>query len=438
MKIPESPPLAPITMEAIEAVQRRDLEPLFDKAISEALYWDKVKYLPLPHDVTPENFWVALTKLKLAKTSLWVGPLRLGIGIGPSHHKLLHEFDLHFGGTLISNERIGPGEKEQFLISSIMEEAIRSSQIEGAVTTRNVAKAMLAQNKKPVTHSELMIYNNFITIRRLKELVEEPFSEKLILEIQALITQGTMENPEGIGHFRTSNDVRVINHVDGTVVHQPPSFEEIPELMEGLYDFVNREKDPQFVHPILKASILHFLIGYIHPFSDGNGRTARAIFYWYLLKKGYWLTEFLSISSIILKSKDAYAKAFLYTEADSLEMRYFLNYKLKVIRLAYSGLREYIKRKIDEKAHQQSYLKIGGINQRQASILNMVNEEPGRVLTVKEIETKFGIVNQSARSDLKGLEALGLLKVILVNKQKQVFHRVDDFEKVLAKLSKTS
>ena len=59
------------------------------------------------------------------------------------------------------------------------------------------------------------------------------------------------------------------------------------------------------------------MLAFIHPFVDGNGRTARSLVYWYMMKKGYWLTEYLSISRIIYRNKAQYEKAFLYTEADA-------------------------------------------------------------------------------------------------------------------------
>lgn len=55
------------------------------------------------------------------------------------------------------------------------------------------------------------------------------------------------------------------------------------------------------------------MIAYMHPFVDGNGRTARALFYWYMLKSGYWLTEYLSISRVIAKSKSP-MKMLIYTQ----------------------------------------------------------------------------------------------------------------------------
>lgn len=96
------------------------------------------------------------------------------------------------------------------------------------------------------------------------------------------------------------------------------------------------------------------MIGFIHPFVDGNGRTARALFYWYLLKKGYWLTEYLSISRMILKSKVQYANAYLYTEHDEMDVGYFIHYQLHIMALAFESLQEYLKRKSEEKSRLRS------------------------------------------------------------------------------------
>jgi len=86
------------------------------------------------------------------------------------------------------------------------------------------------------------------------------------------------------------------------VYHTPPDYNKIPDLMEEFCKFASTDED-DFIHPLIKGIILHFLIGYIHPFTDGNGRCARSIFYWYMLSRGYWLFEYMPISRILLHSK---------------------------------------------------------------------------------------------------------------------------------------
>ena len=203
--------------------------------------------------------------------------------------------------------------------------------------------------------------------------------------------------------------------------------------MDELFNFFNNNDNEQFIHPIVKGCIIHFMIGYIHPFVDGNGRTARALFYWYLLKNGYWLTEYLSISRLIVKSKTQYAQAFIYTETDENDLTYFLNYKIKTMQLAYYSLREYIQRKISEKKQLINFQKIKGINERQALIIKWLYEEPELLFSVKEIENRFSLSNQTARTDLTELESKGYLEMVGLNKKTKGFCKSERFNELLKK-----
>jgi Fic family protein len=173
------------------------------------------------------------------------------------------------------------------------------------------------------------------------------------------------------------------------------------------------------------------MIGWIHPFSDGNGRTARALFYWYMLKNGYWLTEYLTISTIIKDTKVQYEKAFLYSEIDQNDLTYFITYHIKTMEKAFTALKEYIGRKQNEVIQAAKFIKIPNVNERQAQILKILNEDSDRVLSNKEIENRFGISNFTARTDLNNLENLGFLEKIQVNKIKHNFIKSKEFNKIL-------
>jgi len=90
------------------------------------------------------------------------------------------------------------------------------------------------------------------------------------------------------------------------------------------------------------------LRAYDHPFEDGNGRTARALFYWSMLRHGYRLTEFLSISSLLNRAPGRYGRAFLYTETDGLDAAYFVLNQLRIILRAIDELHAYLARKVRE------------------------------------------------------------------------------------------
>ena len=322
----------------------------------------------------------------------------------------LHKFDLDLGGSIQSDVIIPTELKERYFISSIMEEAIASSQLEGAVTTRKVAKEMLRSNRKPKSHSEKMILNNYLTIKEVVGRKNQSLTPEFIKDVQAILTKGTLEKAEHEGEFRKSNDVKVVDGMTGEVFYDPPKFDEIDRQIEDVCAFINGNNDDPFIHPILKGVILHFLIGYIHPFVDGNGRTARALFYWYLIKKGYWIVEYLSISRIILKSPAQYSRAYLYTEYDDNDLTYFIDYNLKCMNQSLDEFKKYVKRKIKEKKEAFELMKTEEVNERQAQILNIFNNEPDKTVTIKEVENLFGVVYQTARSDLMNLESKKYLR----------------------------
>lgn len=345
--------------------------------------------------------------------------------------RFCHEFDMHFGGSLGCESVIPAESKEQYLISSLMEEAISSSQMEGASTTRKVAKEMLRKGLSPRDKSQQMIFNNYQTIRFIVENKNTPLSEKLLLKIHALMTDKTLDNPDDSGRFRTNDEIVVENGITHEIIHTPPTFKEIPEFIDSLCNFFNEEQSKVFIHPIIRGIIIHFMIAYMHPFVDGNGRTARALFYWYILHKGYWLTEYLSISRIIARSKKSYEKAFLYTEADQNDIGYFIHYNLHIMKLAFQELQNYIRYKQGKKKEVNLFLRIGGINERQADIINLFFNEPQRVITVRELENRFLVTATTAKSDIQGLLNRQILDEIAFNKVKKGYVKGNRFDEIV-------
>nr|WP_315211197.1 Fic family protein [uncultured Flavobacterium sp.] len=400
---------------------------------NEYLYWDKLKYKKIS-DLAPEQLWSAV---KMARA---VNYKNISFGIYHFNYvttdyiqKIIHYFDMNIGGYMGANNVVPEADKTRYLVSAIMEEAISSSQIEGANTTRKKAKEMLRKEVKPKTKSEQMIVNNYVTIKHITQNRNDDLTPEKLLYVHGLIACDTLDDKKEEGAFRISDDVQVVNHIDGEVVHTPPSHKELEILIKDLCDFFNADSKETFMHPILKATTIHFMIGYIHPFTDGNGRTARALFYWYLLKKGYWLTEYLSISKIIQDTKNQYEKAYLYTEADANDLTYFMTYHLKVMDKAFEALKEYIQLKQKENLQIASFVRIPNVNERQAQLLKILNDEPECIFTVKEVENRFQVSKYTARTDLNALVEMNFLEVIQVNKIKQNFVRSEKFLDLLAK-----
>ena len=221
-----------------------------------------------------------------------------------------------------------------------------------------------------------------------------------------------MDNEDAAGRLRRAGeDVGIYDERDGECMHSPPAAAELPERLEKLCAFANGENSERFVHPVLRAIILHFWLAYDHPFVDGNGRTARALFYWSMLRQGFWMFEFLSISEILLKAPVKYTRSFLYTESDGNDLNYFIHYQLEVIQKSIENLHDYIERKSSQiNKVRDSLLRISiPLNYRQETVINKAVSEPGARFTAQSHQRSHRVSYATARSDLLHLEKLGLL-----------------------------
>jgi len=393
-----------------------NIMPVVDKVNADYEYWDKAKYKKLPEGFTPQMLWTNVKASRLRSTIPVWNKYGINLCVTSQMQRLCHEFDMKFGSFWEVEGDSQSAEKKYYLSSSLMEEAIYSSKMEGASTTRIVAKDMLRKKKSPQNKSQQMIVNNYNTIQYIVEHKEQPLTEELLLTIHRLMTEKTLDNPEDAGRFRTNDKVVVADMVEGDIIYTPPSFQEIPEFVESLCNFFNNDNPRTFIHPIIRGIIVHFMLAFMHPFVDGNGRTARALFYWYMLKEGYKLTEYMSISRVIAKSKANYEKAFRYVENDGNDMGYFVAYNLGALEKSFQQLRDYIQRKQREKRAASSFMMAGNINQRQALILQRLKEEPDTIFTVKDVQEQFSVSSMTARKDLSDLVQQGYLTEIALNK----------------------
>lgn len=403
-----------------------NIMPVVDKVNADYEYWDKTKYKKLPEGFTPQMLWANVKASRLRSMIPVWNKYSINLCVTSQMQRLCHEFDMKFGSFWEVEGDTQSSEKKYYLSSSLMEEAIYSSKMEGASTTRIVAKDMLRKKKSPQNKSQQMIVNNYNTIQYIVEHKDEPLTEELLLTIHRLMTEKTLDNPEDAGRFRTNDKVVVADMVEGDIIYTPPSFQEIPEFVESLCDFFNNDNPRTFIHPIIRGIIVHFMLAFMHPFVDGNGRTARALFYWYMLKEGYKLTEYMSISRVIAKSKSNYEKAFRYVENDGNDMGYFVAYNLGALEISFQQLRDYIQRKQREKSAASSFMMAGNINQRQALVLQRLKEEPETIFTVKDVQEQFSVSSMTARKDLSDLVKQGYMTEIALNKVTRGYIKVQE------------
>jgi Fic family protein len=414
-KLPEKPPSdwgKSLELEQAKFTEDLDLQKEVTEYNRRYLYWDELKYRINDPD-RRKYVWALMKFLRLMRYERVPFPqLPLTYSFIPEIVKGLHTIDRHLSGTIrIHNKAIRL--EQSYIINSLMEEAIASSILEGAATTRKAAKEMLQKGRKPKNDSERMVLNNYEALRFILEKKDESLSPSLILDIQRIVAKGTMDE-KFVGQFRTDNEVVVADSGTGIIYHTPPDHKEIKGFIEELCKFANYEEDAgkqgagEFIHPVLKGIILHYLIGYLHPFYDGNGRTARSIFYWYVLSSGYWLFEYMPISRIILRSKKKYGLSYLYTEYDESDITYFIKYNISCITQALDDLLKYLENKQSEQNATKAIIKkIKEINQRQANILRHMMEHSDEYFTIRQITQMYDVVYQTARTDLQHLVDLG-------------------------------
>jgi len=300
--------------------------------------------------------------------------------------------------------------KNRHYVNSLIQEAFTSSQLEGATTTRLVAKEMIRTGRLPCDKSEQMILNNFAAMKRIHRFKNESLSRELVFDIHQLITEKTLDDSSAAGRFRTANEKIHVIDMYNEVFHDPPPAYQLEERMTAMCDFANGKTPKYFIHPVIRAIVLHFWLAYDHPFVDGNGRAARALFYWLMLQHRYWLFEFVSVSQIIVKAPAKYARAFLHTETDDNDLTYFIIYHLNIIRQAIKALYDYIELKTNRLQAIENQLRgIIVLNHRQRALIGHALRHPHQRYTIKSHQISQNVVYQTARTDLLDLENRGLL-----------------------------
>jgi Fic family protein len=390
-----------------------------DTRRDEYFHWDDLRHRTAPNGLSLEEYW-ALLKLNRKNQEQ---PIPLNDCKGrpftfwqtSKMSRALHQIDLGAGGNIGIPEPVTNSEtRNYYYVNSLLNEAITSSQLEGAVVTRKVAKEMIRSRRTPTSRHERMIFNNYRTMENLATWKDQPLTPALVLEIQSLITEGTLDDESATGRFRTEQEkVEIVDERDFEVMHTPPPASELEERLIKLCAFANEEGDQElFIHPVVRAITIHFWLAYDHPFVDDNGRTARALFYWLMLRKGFWLFEFISISEILVNAPIKYARSYLLTETDDNDLNYFIHYQLKVIERAVENLHTFIAKKSGEISMAGRALAdyVEPLNYRQEALINRAIKHPNSRFTTGSHQMSHKVAYGTARSDLMKLEKLGLLE----------------------------
>ena len=384
---------------------------LIQKAQKEYFHWDKFRYQKMPNNISVEEAWCLLMMKR--KHIQEVLPVKANngdsffLGLTKEQYKNISKIDSLTSGVISSNILL-PEKKERnrLIVGAFIEEAIHSSQLEGASTLRETAEEMIRRQKTPRDEGEQMILNNYHAFIQIEQWLDRELSEDFIKEIHKVIVDNILPEDECGEYRKDEHKIVISNPVTDKVFHRPKKKSEMVKDMKLLFDFANDDNTDDYIHPVIRGIILHFWIGYLHPFTDGNGRLARLLFYWYMMKQGYRVFQYISISNVIKDSKTNYRDAYLNSEQeDELDVGYFVQYMLKVILLSIEKFERYLsKKKEGEDITRRILEKKGEFNDRQINIVYFLAKKQRRIMDIESHKQKFGLSYEMARRDFIPLE----------------------------------
>ncbi|MEG3129987.1 Fic family protein [Pantoea cypripedii] len=404
MKIRRPPTTLVETMSAAEMTALLEVHAEWDERY---LHYDEL-YRRLSNRTARDAVWSAL-KFKRRSTaqvfSLAAQPVMFNLT-----HKINTVISTVDRLTFARNGAPSDEDAASYLMSQlVMEEAISSSQLEGAATTSRVAMELLAVGRAPRNEDESMIMGNWRLMQHIVALGDAPLTRSDILAIHRIACADINDGKYHPGEVRRNNDIFVAGR-DGEIIHQPPDFQQLDAMLDALCEEV-QQLEAKGTHPLLVACVLHFAIGYIHPFSDGNGRTARGLFYHHLIRRGYSAFRYISISKLLKAAAVKYGISYLYSETDEMDLTYFIQFQCDVVVRAVNAFTQQLATLHQERERLTQWVETHlTLSKGELDIMAMALNAPGSLLSASGVKARLGIADNTARSRLTSLAEQGLLR----------------------------
>lgn len=392
-------------------------------------HWEQLRHRNPPGEYTVEEWWSmcrvnrGIVSHELPMTSESGDHFRYCLT--DRIRRALHEIDQKAAGSISASGLPDDDMRLQFLVDGRIVEAITSAQLEGASTGHAVAASMLRSGADPEDKDQLMIVNTYLAMNQIAKM-PDTLTVPDICALHEQVTRGTLDNELDAGRIQTPEEERVCvrDNRSGAILHEPPPAKLLPKRMKALRDFANEAKpEKRFLHPVLRAITLHFWLAYDHPFVDGNGRAARMLYYWLAEKRGFWMLQYVPISTLLRKQPAKYGMAYQYVESDGNDLTYFFEYQLDVILKMLNEFLEHVRHRTDETNRLQHRLRSEGFNLRQLALLSHALRNPAATYSAKTHSISHNVSMPTARTDLTRLAEAGYLKTSGRHGKMQLYSR---------------
>lgn len=290
-----------------------------------------------------------------------------------------------------------------------------STHIEGNQLNLHQVEAIYAHKKVDAPNRDIYEVQNYLkALRYIEQVIQkkQPLTGRVVLKIHKLVTDKTLQD-EQCGKYRRG-PVYVVRRRLGMpqeMVYTGPEAKLVPKLMVDLIEWV-RESEKYDVHPVIVAGVVHQEIAAIHPFADGNGRTARALATLVLYQRGFDFRRLFALEDYYNKDRPAYYRAINVGEnyeKRKTDITLWLEYFVKGFKEEIDNVRVKVTslslRKIDDKLHAQIYL-----DKDQMKILEFL-DQMGRI-AVSDVVDILECPKRTAQAHLQRLKTLKIIKQI--------------------------
>ena len=294
-----------------------------------------------------------------------------------------------------------------------------SNKIEGNPLTYEQADAAIEAKNRHFLKPEQEIRNYYLALELLEKKLEnkEPLSLKLLLEVQKQICEGESKEKIGLRGAMPPGFLFAVWNDDGTPAYIPPEYSEIPTLLDELLKYINDSDD----HPLIKAAVIHYQLVTIHPFEDGNGRTARIISSYYLSLNGYGFKNVGSLEEYMSYNIDEYYDSLqmglpiLYYDGRNNpphgEIR--INYYLKIFSLYASKVLSIALE--ESKGNEQE--RLSHLSKKAKYFLNYLDKNNVLSFAPIDLAKKLKVTNRTIINWCSELVNNGYLRPVIVNKR---------------------